>query len=506
MSARVVVPFCIVVWVALGFGAAQSSPVSRGASTRAINEEPKAEASKLNRQGSESVAAKQFDQAEVLFKRAIELDPKFSDAYENLALILLLRGNDVAAEHVAAKLLALAPANYNARLVAGVAAINCNNFSQGRSFLAPLIRSREADPLVTTAYAVALKSSGDTAQAASFKAITGVEDSDALLAGQIFRHPRLKEVAQKWMEASAENAGATASPDLLYLLATMYTEQGRRAAASALYSRILEADPGNVDALVELSELERALGQQEKAVSHLYAAKTLAATDPATLFHYSQVCMRRQMYVDASDALKKVVAQDPRNRRAWYQLGLAQFRIAETGPAEKDFRSALKLDGDDGWSRIGLGAVLMSTGRQEQATAEFNCVLRRDPSNAAALYYLAQIHRTKGDVSLALRELQKAVDAAKEDARPWAALGQLQLAQNDLVSARLSLNKAIELNPGYPVAHYHLARLLKVTGESAEAAKEMDLFTRYHEEENKKGIVGLVGEGKWDYAGFLPPN
>ena len=127
----------------MGVGVAQSRPVSRGTD--------KAKAVELNHQGSESVGAQQFNQATALFKQAIQLDPKLSDAYENLALILLLDGNDIAAEHTAVELLTLAPGNYNARLVAGVAAVNRNNFSRGRDYLVPLIRSGADDALVTAA-------------------------------------------------------------------------------------------------------------------------------------------------------------------------------------------------------------------------------------------------------------------------------------------------------------------------------------------------------------------
>ena len=81
---------------------------------------------------------------------------------------------------------------------------------------------------------------------------------------------------------------------------------------------------------------------------------------------------------------------------------------------------------------------------------------------------------------------------AKDDVRPLAALGQLQLAQHDLPSARASLKRAIELDPRYAPAHYQMARLLKATGEQAEAAKELQLFNKYHDEENKEGIIGLV--------------
>lgn len=509
MLTKVVFPRCLVVWAALGAAVAQPNPVSHGAQSPANKAGSRAKAVELNHEGNDSVGAKQYEQAKALFKQAIQLDPKLSDAYENLALISLLDGNDAAAEHTALELLALAPGNYNGRLVAGVAALNRNSFSRGRDYLTPLIRSGADDPLVTAAYAIALQGSGRTTEAATFSsrvAMLRVEAPDALLAGQIFRQPKLQAIAQNWMEAGVANAGAAINPDLLYMLAGVYTEQGRLADASALYNRMLELSPGNVDALVELSELERRLGQQEKSVSHLYAAKTLAATDAATLLHFSQVCLRRRMYVDARDALNKVVADDRFNRHAWYQLGLAQFRLGETAAAETAFRAALDLYGVDEWSRVGLGAVLMSTGRQREAATQLQRVLQRNPRSAAAHYYLAQIHRADGNIPLALRDLKQAVNNGRDDARPLAALGQLQLAQHDLLSAHASLRKAIELDPRYAPAHYQMARLLKVAGEQAEAAKELELFNKYHDEENKKGIVGMVSAGKWDYAGYLPPD
>jgi hypothetical protein len=48
--------------------------------------------------------------------------------------------------------------------------------------------------------------------------------------------------------------------------------------------------------------------------------------------------------------------------------------------------------------------------------------------------------------------------------------------------------------------------LLKAAGEQEESAKELELFNKYRDEENKKGIVGLMSNGKWDYSGYLPPN
>ena len=340
MSLKVVFPRCLALWAALGVAVAQPHRVSQGAQAPAGGAGSRAV--ELNREGNASVGSKQYEQAKALFKQAIQLDPKLSDAYENLALILLLDGNDAAAEHTALELLALAPGNYNGRLVAGVAALNRNNFSRGWEYLTPLIRSGADDPLVTAAYATALAGSGRKTEAERFSSRVAklqVEPPDALLAGQIFRQPKLKAIAQTWMEACVTNRALRSTP-ISSICLPGCTPRGPPGRCLRTIRPDAEVSPGNVDALVELSELERRLGQRDKAVSHLYAAKTLAANDPATLLHFSQACLHRRMDVDASDALKKVVSQDPRNRHAWYQLGLSQFRLGETEAAEKDFRAA----------------------------------------------------------------------------------------------------------------------------------------------------------------------
>ena len=89
-------------------------------------------------------------------------------------------------------------------------------------------------------------------------------------------------------------------------------------------------------------------------------------------------------------------------------------------------------------------------------------------------------------MALAVHELKLASSLAKEEARPLAALGQLQLAQHHFATARVSLNKAIELDPKYAVAHYQMAGLVKPTGEQAAAAKELELFQEIPRRREKK--------------------
>lgn len=503
-------PGCALSWICLfclaaGAGRGAQSVADKGP-IRAGND-ALARARELDRDGAQDILAKQFERAKASFRKAIQIDPAFPDAYENLALLSLLEGDDVSAEATAHRLLLLDPKNYNGRLVAGVAAVNQRQFVRGRDILAALLWQQ--DVLVAAAYSVALEESGRAAQAARLRPVldrAAVDDRDAVLAGQIFRETQLRSEAEGWLQACIRRHGTSMNPDILYMLAGMYAEQGRGQEAALLYARVLQSNPGNVDALVELSELELAQGDRQDSLTHLYMAKTLSSKNTQSLLHLSQICVRRHMFVDARDALAQVVSAEPENREAWYQLGLVQFRIGEASIAEKDFRAALQLDPKDEWSRVGLGSVLIATGREAKAEAEFRLVLAADPLCGAAHYYLGEIERSRGEVALALAQLKRAVVDAKQDARPLTALGELQVQQHDLTEASKSFAAAIALDPTSATAHYQLALLLRSQGELQAANKHMDLFRKYHDQEKNRGIVGLVRQGQWDYAGFLPAS
>jgi tetratricopeptide (TPR) repeat protein len=469
----------------------------------------KTKATDLVRAGSEEIMARHFERAKASFREAIEVDRSNPDAYENLSLLSLLEADDAGAEREARQLLSLDPRNYNGRLVAGVAALNQGQFFQAREVLAPLRAHAAEDALVTAAYSVALRRTGNTAQAAQLHAQLGrvsVDDRDAVLAGQIFRETQLRNEAAGWLQACVRRNGTSSSPDILYLLAGMYADQGRKQEAAKLYARILESNPENLDAQVELAEMEADLGDHQGSLQHLYEAKALSSTNPVSLLHFSQICVRRRMFVDARDALKQVVSQERENREAWYQLGLVQFRIGETDAAEKSFRAALHLDPQDKWSTIGLASILIATSRPNEADTLLQRVLADDPQCGAARYYLGEIDRGRGDFTAAYQQFQAAASDARQDARPLTALGQLQEQRHELAAAKKSFLQAIALDPASATAHYHLASLLRSEGDFEEARTQIDLFRKYHDQENKQGIVGIVRQGQWDYAGFLPSN
>jgi tetratricopeptide (TPR) repeat protein len=452
------------------------------------------QAAQLNRKGAASVQANLLDQAKAEFQQAIQLDPSLADAYENLALLLMLEGDDEMAEKTARHLLTIAPDNYNARLVAGVAAINRKEYRRGLEVLTPLSRSAESDPIVTAAESVALEQNGRHAEAVLMSKRldhAGVADQDTVLAGQIFRETHLQMQAQRWLDALVQREPDVA-PEKLYLLAEIYVQEGNTADASNLLTRILVADPNNIDALVELSDIELARGDHESSLAHLNKARGLSTQDVRSLIHLSRAYIRRRMYVYASEVLQRVVALDAYNRDAWYQLGLAQFKLDQTDAAEKDFRAALQLDPHDEWSRVGLGALLVGAGRQDEARSEFKHALTDYPQCGAAYYYLGEDEVRRGDTAAARRDLTKAVSYANGDARPLTALAELQMDADEFDAARISLDKAIALDPASAAAHYQRASLFRRQKKPEEAKQEIALFRKYEQQEKENRIVGIA--------------
>ena len=88
--ARVLISF-----ICLGSFGAEAEFAPQSAQTR--SDESKAVG--LDKDGVASILAKRFQQAKALFQQAIQIDPSLVDAHENLALLLLLEGNDAAAEN-----------------------------------------------------------------------------------------------------------------------------------------------------------------------------------------------------------------------------------------------------------------------------------------------------------------------------------------------------------------------------------------------------------------------
>ena len=77
---------------------------------------------------------------------------------------------------------------------------------------------------------------------------------------------------------------------------------------------------------------------------------------------------------------KAVLAFDPKNKFAHYNLGLIYQTRGKNTAAEAEYRATLSIDAAYVPARLNLGELLLEAGRQQEGQAEIAAAVKLDPS------------------------------------------------------------------------------------------------------------------------------
>jgi tetratricopeptide (TPR) repeat protein len=124
--------------------------------------------------------------------------------------------------------------------------------------------------------------------------------------------------------------------------------------------------------------------------------------------------------------LERAIAEYPEHYKAYYDLGVAHFRLAQQAEAEQAFQKAIDITkGTFAPPQFGLAAILCQKADFAQAATLLQRALELDPASAVGKYYLA-----------------------------WAQFG-----LNHMVEAERSLEQALVRNANFGEAYLLLARV-----------------------------------------------
>jgi protein O-GlcNAc transferase len=120
------------------------------------------------------------------------------------------------------------------------------------------------------------------------------------------------------------------------------------------------------------------------------------------------------------------------------------------------------------------GLALHRRGAVDEAAARYTDVLRADPANADALYYLALISCQHGRFEEGAELARKSLDSDPKQARSHVILGRAWHALGRSDDALASFDRAIALAPELAPAHANRADVLSKIGRNAEALDSYD--------------------------------
>jgi tetratricopeptide (TPR) repeat protein len=121
----------------------------------------------------------------------------------------------------------------------------------------------------------------------------------------------------------------------------------------------------------------------------------------------------------------------------------------------------------DAWET--LGTTLVRLGRETEAVAAFDEVVKRDPTSASAHLALAKIHGLAGRRDKAEKHAELA--SAKEPGRGFEVLAQILLDQNRPAEAAAYARRSVAADPGRVMSHYVLGVTAQRGGSCAEAVE-----------------------------------
>ena len=272
-------------------------------------------------------------------------------------------------------------------------------------------------------------------------------------------------------------------------------------AASAIYRRCLDIDPGNGDAWIRYGDvlasagdaqaaqvawasavalddprgLERSALADESAGNLDEAQATwarLPASDAQAQLHLGLLALANGDYADATQRLDVAmhvetyrlqlsdqgftpfVKAPPQDSHDLALLGYTFLGAGMPWLALAPLRAAVAATPADGRAHAVLGWALWLTGAYPEAREKIASGLRLAPKYSFAQFAAAQIAAADGDFTRALDLCEKALQLDDSSPAAWLAASQIEVALHDYVAADLAATNAAKLSsdPAYSIA------------------------------------------------------
>ncbi len=411
--------------------------------------DPASKARLLVLQGLALLGKGELDEAERHFDEALAMKPELGYAYFGKAKRLLALGQIKAAAKAVARALENDPGLVRARLLAADIAFAQGKVEEAERIFREVIAAEPAKTF--TAHKV-------KAQFGLLQALVAEKRLDEAL-----------QIADQLDKIVPDN------PLPKYFKGIIAYQQGQYDVAEENLLRVVNAWPNHAQSYLLLGAINFAQGELEQAdrylsnylaavPSNIRARKLLAATR-----------MKLDRPDQAVEALGPILEQSDQDIRALVMAGSAAVRSGDTALGTTYLRKALKANPNDTTARTELALAYLADSRIDRAIEELRKVAESgDDDGHRADILLALTYLKNGDEKKALETAQKLKAKLAGQPLPYNLLGVVYSQMGKEFEARMSFEKALEIDSGYLPAIINLARLDQKNGRLKEAAERYE--------------------------------
>lgn len=260
----------------------------------------------------------------------------------------------------------------------------------------------------------------------------------------------------------------TALPNALQIAAEHH-QAGRLAEAEAVYRQILEAQPGNPDALSLLGLVAHQRGMNESAVELIERAHRLGRPQAFSWNSLGMAYLSLNRPDKAKHCFGKALKLQPDYAEAHNNLGAAFKALGQSADSVNCHRRAVALRPDYADAHYNLGNLLEDLGRREEAGQSYRRALAIKPDYAEACGNLGMVLASLGRQEEAEQCCRRALALQPDLAEAHNTLGNILMDLGRVDEAEQSIRQAVALRPESAAMHYHLGATLHDAGKLDEA-------------------------------------
>lgn len=247
-------------------------------------------------------------------------------------------------------------------------------------------------------------------------------------------------------------------PNARLLLAGLYEDQGSLDRARATLDETAAAQP-TVEMLLELARLASRQKDYEGALGYLAHARALDPRNARVHFLFGMACVALDLGVEAFNALSEAARLAPDDPDINYNLGAVALHRRDASEAIPFLRKYAALRPAEPRGSLALGLAYFRSGDFASARPELAKAGAQAPTSAAARYFLARIAREENDLPEALRLVDAAIEAHPAYADAHAERGLILFRLRRFDEAEGALRRALELDADNYLANLHLQML-----------------------------------------------
>lgn len=223
---------------------------------------------------------------------------------------------------------------------------------------------------------------------------------------------------------------------------------GKHTEAIESYNKAIELYPEYAKAYLKRAVSHVAIGQIDIALMDFEKAYQLDSTLDNALYQIAVIKILQKDRAAADEYLTRYIEKDPLFPFAYYNRGMARYKMGRTKEAEADLVKALELGYEDaGNCWLELAAIRLELGEVDSAIAAFTVAIEKDSTCDFCYKQRSEAYLEKGMPAEAVADLDKvvALEGGRKDVYFDRSVAYAQMEEYDLALA--DLNRVLQYDP-----------------------------------------------------------